>query len=84
MAHALKFMINKGPLAIDYGVMPLEGLWWVHDMSTFISGNKDQWPWTLMIMQPDLITAALVEEAVAIVKRKKTKRVIADQVCPLW
>ena len=83
MAHALKFMINKGPLAIDYGVMPLEGLWWVHDMSTFISGNKDQWPWTLMIMQPDLITAALVEEAVTIVKRKKTKRVIADQVCPL-
>ena len=36
-----------------------------------------------MIMQLDLITAALVEEAVAMVKRKKTKRVIADQVCPL-
>tara|TARA_B100000780_G_scaffold57028_1_gene36190 strand:- start:786 stop:944 length:159 start_codon:yes stop_codon:yes gene_type:complete len=52
-------------------------------MSTCISGNKEQWLWTLMIMQLDLITAALVEEAVAMVKRKKTKRVIADQVYPL-
>ena len=52
-------------------------------MLTFISSNKDQLLWTLMIMQPDLITAALVEEAVAIVKRKKTNRVIADQVCSL-
>jgi hypothetical protein len=71
IVYTLKFMIKKGPLAIDYGVMPLEGLWWAHDMSTFSSGDKDQWLWMLMIMQPDLITATLVDEAVAMVKKKK-------------
>jgi hypothetical protein len=50
--------------------MPLEGLQWAHDMLTFISSNKDQLLWTLMIMQPDLITAALADEAVAMVKKK--------------
>ena len=71
LAYTLKFMIKKGPLAIDYGVMPLEGLWWADDMSTFIAGDKDKWLWTLMIMQPDLITAPLVDEAVAAVKKKQ-------------
>lgn len=27
VSYALKFMIKKGETAIDYGVMPLEGLW---------------------------------------------------------
>jgi len=28
-------MTKKGPLAVDYGVMPLEGLWWADDMAAF-------------------------------------------------
>ena len=27
VSYALKFMIKKGKMAIDYSVMPLEGLW---------------------------------------------------------
>ena len=34
VAYTLKFRAKKGPMAIDYGVMPLEGLWWTEDMST--------------------------------------------------
>jgi len=33
VSYALKFMVKKSGLGIDYGVMPLEGLWWVDDMS---------------------------------------------------
>lgn len=33
-------MVKKGPLAIDYGVMPLEGLWWADDMATFSVDDK--------------------------------------------
>lgn len=40
VAYAIKFMIKKGPTAVDYGVMPLEGLWWVDDMSTFSVQDK--------------------------------------------
>jgi hypothetical protein len=51
--------------------MPLEGLWWADDMSAFTTGNKDDWKWTLMIMQPEFITPAMVEEARKEVGRKK-------------
>ena len=71
LSYTLKFMIKKGELAIDYGVMPLEGLWWADDMESFSADNKDDWKWTMMIMQPELITPALVDAAIAEVKRKK-------------
>jgi hypothetical protein len=70
-AYSLKFMVKKGDLEIDYGVMPLEGLWWSDDMSSFLSGNKEKWKWTLMIMQPDIISKKMVNEALEEVKRKK-------------
>jgi hypothetical protein len=35
ISYTLKFVIKKGKEAIDYGVMPLEGLWWADDMSQF-------------------------------------------------
>jgi hypothetical protein len=64
-------MVKKGDLEIDYGVMPLEGLWWSDDMSSFLSGNKEKWKWTLMIMQPDIISKKIVNEALEEVKSKK-------------
>ena len=71
VSYTLKFMVKKGPLAIDYGVMPLEALWWADDMSAFTTGNKDAWKWTLMIMQPEFISKEMVEEAIQEVARKK-------------
>lgn len=71
VAYTLKFMVKKGATALDYGVMPLEGLWWADDMDDFIAGNKDRWRWTLMIMQPDIITSEMVADAVSQVRQKK-------------
>jgi len=71
LSYTLKFMIKKGEIGIDYGVLPLEGLWWADDMASFSVENKDGWKWTLMIMQPELITNAMVEEAIETVKKKK-------------
>ena len=71
LSYTLKFMIKKGKEAIDYGVMPLEGLWWADDMSQFSTQNEDHWKWTLMIMQPRPVTANLVNEAIEQVKKKK-------------
>ncbi len=71
LSYSLKFMVKKGPLAIDYGVMPLEGLWWADDMADFSALNKDTWKWTAMIMQPEFITAEMVEEAGAATAKKK-------------
>lgn len=71
LSYTLKFMVKKGELEIDYGVMPLEGLWWVYDISQFSIENKEAWKWTLMIMQPDYVTTELFNEAVEQVKKKK-------------
>lgn len=71
LSYTLKFMIKKGKLAIDYGVMPLEGLWWADDMASFSVDNKADWKWTMMIMQPEFITRDLVDKAIAEVARKK-------------
>lgn len=71
LAYTLKFMVKKGGMAIDYGVLPLEALWWADDMSAFATGNKDVWKWTLMIMQPEFITREMVQEATEAVAKKK-------------
>lgn len=71
LSYTIKFMVKKGATAVDYGVMPLQALWWSDDMSAFSRGDKDAWQWTLMIMQPELITPALVEEGIKELQRKK-------------
>ncbi len=71
LSYTLKFMIKKGTLGIDYGVLPLEGLWWADDMSKFSVEHKEDWKWTLMIMQPEHVTSDLLDEAINQVKKKK-------------
>lgn len=71
LSYTLKFMVKNGKPGIDYGVLPLEALWWADDMSAFTTGDKDAWKWTLMIMQPVFITDSLVDQARADVDRKK-------------
>lgn len=55
----------------DFTVMPLEGLWWADDMNDFVEGNRDNWKWTLMIMQPSIVTEAVFQWALAEVAKKK-------------
>jgi hypothetical protein len=71
LSYTLKFMVKKSDLAIDYGVLPLEGLWWADDMSQFSVEDKSFWKWTLMIMQPEFINTELIIKATNEVKRKK-------------
>jgi hypothetical protein len=71
LAYTLKFMVKKGDIGIDYGVLPLEALWWADNISAFHSGRKDDWKWTVMIMQPEFITREMVENATKEVGSKK-------------
>jgi hypothetical protein len=71
LAYTLKFMLKKRKTdAIDYPVMALEGLWWVED-GIFDITIKDNWFYTLMILQPDVITPEAFEQACEEVCRKK-------------
>ena len=71
ISYTLKFMLKKRKTnAIDYPVMALEGLWWVED-GMFDITVKDNWFYTLMILQPEVITPEIFAEGVQEVRRKK-------------
>jgi hypothetical protein len=71
VSYSLKFTVKKGLLQLDYGVLPLEGLWWSEDMTTFTADDKSDWKWTLMIMQPPVVTASMATGAIESVRVKK-------------
>lgn len=70
VAFPLKFA-SKKELGRDYVVLPLEGLWWADDPSAFTKRAKEQWRWTMMIMQPDWITEEMVSTAIEASAGKK-------------
>lgn len=70
VSYAIKFDFKKNR-DIDYPVMALEGLWWADNMDDFVSGNRDNWLWTLMIMQPDFVTEEIYKQNLQAVKKKK-------------
>ena len=74
LAFTLKFKAKK-KLGKDFPVMPLEGLWWVKG-DGFDAKKRDDWLWTLMIMQPSLVTRGMFEEALEELKRKKATSAI--------
>ena len=71
VSYTLKFTVKKGKMGVDYGVLPLESLWWSYDMSAFSTGDKDSCKWKLMFMQPDFITHEMIKEAMLEAEREK-------------
>jgi len=70
LSYAIKFHVKKGELAIDYGVMPLEGLWWADNLKDFENDNRDNLKWTMMILQPKWVTQPVVKEAIEQARKK--------------
>jgi len=71
VSYTLKFTFKKRSTdPIDCPVMPLEGLWWVEG-GTFDIKVMDNWRYTLMILQPDVVTPDLFDQAVAAARVKR-------------
>ncbi|MCF7929150.1 MAG: GyrI-like domain-containing protein [Spirochaetales bacterium] len=71
LSYTVKFMIKQGEQQLDYGVLPLEGLWWTDDMGTFSVKDKSSWKWTLMIMQPEPVNEEIIQKGREKVREKK-------------
>lgn len=63
VSYAVKFASKHA--GRDYAVAPLEGLWTADDPVAFTRGDKDSWKWTMMILQPDWIGFAEVQDGIA-------------------
>lgn len=70
LAYGLRAAV-KAETGDAYVVMPLEGLWWVDDMSTFDPLDKSTWFWTAMICVPDAVTDAVADDVIPAVTTKK-------------
>jgi hypothetical protein len=71
VAYTLRFALKRRPDGVDAPVLPLGGLWWAPDLSAFLTGERDEWRWTMLIRQPEQVGAHDVAEAVAEAQRKK-------------
>jgi hypothetical protein len=80
LSFAIKMSKMKGNQPdgyFEYVVPPLEGLWWVDD-GKFSLELRENWKWTLMIRQPEFVSASVFHWAVSEMKRKKPEMSIEN------
>lgn len=78
LAYAVKAAYKKAPLQQeidDFAVCPLEGIWAQIDSDHL---KKEALEYTLMIRQPDFVSAELVQQALERVQRKKPNPLFAE------
>lgn len=62
--------VAKRTLGRVHVVAPLEGLWSAEDLTVFRTRDKSAWDWTMMIVQPERITQAVVDEALVLARTR--------------
>jgi len=70
VSYTLRFGLKKQSVA-EYRVGPLEALWWTDEAGGFSIESKEDWKWTVMVMQPDVVTRTHFDNAVAQVREKR-------------
>lgn len=70
VSYGLRFWAKR-QLGRVHTVGPLEGLWSADDPDVFRTRDKGAWDWTMMIVQPDWITADMADAALAEARAKK-------------
>jgi hypothetical protein len=82
LSYTLKFLFTDRPKPrgyVEHVVGPLEALWWMTGKAAFDTKRPQAWRWTLMIRQPEHVTARHLADAVKKLKAKKDTPLI-DQV----
>jgi hypothetical protein len=77
LSYAIKFTLKKEQ-GVDYTVMPLEGLWDADDLTAYAQDRRGEWKWTLMIMQPEVVTPDMVAAARDVAQAQKNAPPLYD------
>lgn len=72
LSYSIKMSNKKKsePSFFDYVVPPLEGLWWLEDITDMDFTQKEKYCWTSMIRQPEFITEDMFFMALDSVRKK--------------
>ncbi|MXY70333.1 MAG: hypothetical protein F4Y47_17525 [Acidobacteriia bacterium] len=68
-AYTTKFRLKAAGRA-DFVVPPLEALWWADDESAFEENRRDEWQWTLMLVQPDHVSEGDIADVLDVLDKK--------------
>ncbi len=75
VAYTIKFARKRAGQGPDYGVTPLESLWWSSDsLEICMESRPDAVRWTVMILQPDCVTRDDIASAAAVSTEKREKK----------
>lgn len=77
ITYGAKFALKR-TVGATPKVSPLETLWWAEDMSVFTAARKDEWHWTAMIRQPDVLTHELISSVVIAAEEKNPRPVLRE------
>ena len=69
-AYAIRSAFKKRT-GDDFVVGPLEGLWTSADNSAFVTRDKGEWDWTMMIRLPDAVSSQDIVDGLGRAARKK-------------
>lgn len=69
-AYAIRSAFKKRT-GDDFVVGPLEGLWTSADNSAFVTRDKGEWDWTMMIPLPDAVSSQDIVDGLGRAARKK-------------
>lgn len=65
VSYTLKMkIVKKDNTENDYVVPPLQGLWYIDDMSKWSTTSRDKWQWTMMIRIPDHVSDDQIDRAI--------------------
>ncbi len=71
LSYTAKFSLKKRGSTEEYVVPALEGLWWSPGGDALDPEAKDEWLWTVMIMQPPAVTFEVIAAATDELRKKK-------------
>jgi hypothetical protein len=76
LAYGVKNLYKKA--GSDFGVAKLEGLWWVDSEKPFMDMPRKKWCWQLLIRLPEFVSFQMIEEAKAVVIKKKKIKLVNE------
>ena len=68
LAYGIKFAEKAA--GRDFGVPPLEAVWWADDPRAFTRGDRTAWRWRAMLRVPGNVNSADLDAARAAARRK--------------
>lgn len=78
LSYTIKFLLEQQHPGLEYTLMPLEGLWWTGDDSPWHEAQEYNRFWKLLIVQPDDVPEALVEQEKNVVQQKVPSALLSD------